>query len=177
MPSKIAPKSGSGCKKVEKQKTKQVLQCVECKNQYHEIFRPMFQVQISSISSRTTYICEKCKYPELYPAKEKKSPVQTTTQSREQIPSAQLLSSTPAHRVGGSKAPTAVKPVAVREASLTQRNHASPTNVTPSHYQRGRKEEVEVREKSIQLESQTSPVPANSRKKTDEASNTHDLTS
>ena len=109
MPPNAAPKSCGVCKKVEKQKVQEVINCVECKKSFHEICRRMFVVESSQNISRISYICMTCKYPESKLAQEQKIKLNVVTKSCEKGSSATLISSTPARQVAGTKALTATK--------------------------------------------------------------------
>ena len=113
MPPKTAPKSCGVCKKGEKQKVPEVINCVDCKKSFHEICKRMFVVETSPNISRTTYVCMTCKYLESKLAQKQKTKSNVLTKSCEQAPSAMLISSTPARRVAGTKAMTATKLPAV----------------------------------------------------------------
>ena len=114
-----------------------VINCVECKKSYRELCKRMFVVETSPNISHTIYLCMTCKYPEFELPQEQKTKSKVVTESRGQAPSATLISSTPARRVAGTKAPATTKLPAVGKAFQAKQSHARTSKKSMSALNKG----------------------------------------
>ena len=126
-----ARKSCAVCRHADR-KDATIVYCSNCNTPYHDVCQAMTEVR-KSLSGNliTALVCNKCKLKISKPKTAKKV-VQSKDESKlhENLTSAPLLASTPAHPAAAIKASTLAKRVAIWKAPIEQRNDSSNSNLS-----------------------------------------------